>query len=128
MAARNVALGTVLSATTGYLLCDFTELQDFLEFMAGEPVWTHQLGRVAAEVRTSLAISHPDVADLTFPGVPDGVAPVPFIMRWLDDLTARIGYGAVELSPLHGDDHTPIDPIDEFRMHSDAEIIVIETD
>lgn len=37
------SLGAAVSAYTGFLLCDFADMQAFIEEVMGHPVWTHQL-------------------------------------------------------------------------------------
>lgn len=34
----------IVSAYTGYLMCDFAEMHKYIEEKLGRPVWTHELG------------------------------------------------------------------------------------
>ena len=34
----------IVSAYTGYLMCDFNDLHAYIEKKLGRPVWTHELG------------------------------------------------------------------------------------
>lgn len=34
----------VISAYTGFLICDFADMQEGVEKKLGHPVWTHQFG------------------------------------------------------------------------------------
>lgn len=34
----------IVSAYTGYLMCDFAEMHQYIEEKLGRPVWTHELG------------------------------------------------------------------------------------
>lgn len=36
----------IVSAYTGYLMCDFDDLHKFIEDTLGRPVWTHELASV----------------------------------------------------------------------------------
>ena len=35
----------IVSAYTGYLMCDVTEVHKYIEEKLGRPVWTHELAR-----------------------------------------------------------------------------------
>jgi hypothetical protein len=56
----------VLSLTTGCLLGDFSEMHDLAEFLAGEPVYTHQLAHeaFAQELREGIYAQEPSLRDL----------------------------------------------------------------
>lgn len=43
MTARRFPVEVVLSVSSGVLLCDFSLMHEFIEFIAGHPVWTHEL-------------------------------------------------------------------------------------
>jgi hypothetical protein len=43
MSAKDFPIEVVLSLTTGRLLCNFGDLQDLIEHVAGHSVWTHEL-------------------------------------------------------------------------------------
>jgi hypothetical protein len=43
MTKRDFPTEVVLSILTGRLLCDFADMHECIEFLAGEPVFTHQL-------------------------------------------------------------------------------------
>lgn len=49
----------VLSAITDRLVCDIGGLYEVLSYMAGEPVWTHQLPRVGREAAAVLLAAQP---------------------------------------------------------------------
>jgi hypothetical protein len=58
-------LGTVLSMTTGKLLCEMDDLYRIAEHLTGSPVWTHQLGRVMTESRPHLLSQFPALVGVT---------------------------------------------------------------
>ena len=33
----------IVSAYTGYLMCDFADMHEYIEDILGRPVWTHEL-------------------------------------------------------------------------------------
>lgn len=43
----------IVSAYTGYLMCDFSKVHEYIEKTLGRPVWTHELAdvRVKEEIR-----------------------------------------------------------------------------
>ena len=42
----------IVSAYTGYLMCDFSEVHKYIEDLFGRPVWTHELAdeRIQSEL------------------------------------------------------------------------------
>lgn len=118
-------LGDVLSLTTGRLLsrAGMSGVHEICEFMAGEPVWTHQLPRVMEEAGPSILVRHPDLAAIE---VPDDLGTAEAVYGWLDGAEAT--YGATwEITQLPDEDHTSIDPISEMRMmRPDMPIVAVE--
>lgn len=51
----------VLSVVTGSLVSEFSFVHQMLEWMAGEPVWTHQLPRVCREAVPVIIAAHPSL-------------------------------------------------------------------
>lgn len=43
----------IVSAYTGYLMCDFSEVHKYVEELLGRPVWTHELAneRIQSELQ-----------------------------------------------------------------------------
>ncbi len=110
---RDFALGDVLSVLTGVLVSrrHMDGVHDLLTYMAGEPVWTHQLPRIAEEAAPEICRQHPDLADIR---VPAGMT-AEQTLAWLAEQEAR--YGAHRrLTPLPEADHTSIDPLTEMAM------------
>lgn len=54
----------VLSLTDGRLLCEFEKLHELVEFLAGEPVYTHQMAfrPFVEDLRSSAIAQHPKLA------------------------------------------------------------------
>lgn len=46
----------IISAYTGYLMCDFNDVHKFIEKILGRPVWTHELAdeHVQVEIKNRL--------------------------------------------------------------------------
>lgn len=43
----------VVSAYTGYLMCDFGDMHEYIEKVMGRPVWTHEMAdeRIMEKIR-----------------------------------------------------------------------------
>lgn len=123
MATKEFPTTVVMSAVSGFLMCDFPLVHEFCEFMAGEPVWTHQLPRVGREAQAAFLRQHPD-------------------KRWAIDLCDTVNkdnYQAVadrlidEIGPMiavhsMGDEeHERIDPVSELaeQVHPSKIIPVV---
>ena len=61
----------IVSAYTGYLMCDFNDMQRYVEERLGRPVWTHEFGlhEVQEEIRKAVK---PDFLALCQQEVKDG--------------------------------------------------------
>lgn len=129
MTTQTFPLGTVLTVTTGRLLCEMDDLYRILEFMAGEPVWTHQLPRVSDEVKPVILALYPQLEEVEVPEKFEGETKdelMDAVMEWLDEQAETRG-SAFQLAPLDIMDHTSIDPISEIRlMRPDVPVIAIE--
>lgn len=110
MSAKRFHLGDVLSVTTDRLLSPsgMPGLFAFLKHLTGEPIFTHQIGRVRGEAAPHLlaqfpALSAVTIDDLTAEGRP----------FWLVE-KARIYGEWFEVEPLPEHAHENIDPIGEL--------------
>ncbi len=56
---RSFPIEVIVSCTQGSLLCEFSKLHEFIEFVCDGPVWTHQLPRVSESVRAGVLKQHP---------------------------------------------------------------------
>lgn len=121
--AQKFHVGTVLSITTGKLMTPTTppinDVYKILQYMAGEPIWTHQIGRVMKECAPAILRQHPQ------------------LFAWRDDVTSENfrdrlvdavnQFGKfLEIAPLSAEDHESIDPMSELaeRQHPDKIITV----
>lgn len=121
---RAFHLGDVLTVTTGRFLCPdgVDGLYKILGWMTGESLMTHQLMRAGDECREPLLAQHPDLA---YVEVPDDFESESAVRAWLADQVAFYGERR-EVSPLHEDDHTRIDPLTELHMLAPhAPVIVV---
>lgn len=66
MSTRAFQTDILLSITTGRLLCEFSDMHQCAEYLAGEPVWTHQFAYKAFndELAKAVLSQHPDLADV----------------------------------------------------------------
>lgn len=122
MSDREFPTPVVMSAVSGFLLCDFSDVQEFCEFMAGEPVWTHQLPRVGREAQASFLRQHPDkqwAIDLCKTVNKDNYKAV------ADRLIDEIG-PLLAMHPMSEDEHECIDPVSELaeKVHPDKIVVV----
>lgn len=114
---REFPTAVVASATSGILLCEFSKMHEFAEFVMGHPIWTHHFadkGLWRDMKRTILA---------QCPGMPTklkGVTP--------ENVFARIAELEVELGAAQtirkGDGRTAMRPTDGIPDH--VKVIQIE--
>lgn len=132
MNSRAFHLGDILTVTTGGRLVSPRHMKgvyDILNWMTGDDLMTHQLPRACRECEGPLLAQHPDLAGVTVPEVfGDGTRESAELAvgAWLAEQVAVYGETR-EVEPLNPDDHTRIDPLDEFRIVAPhAEVIVVE--
>lgn len=98
---RSWPLGVVLSLTQDRLACNFGDVQEFVEWMLGEPVWTLGVGAAVEPVRAHILTQRPDLADVTMPDVV-AAGGERDITAWLRRMAVGLG-SEVELEPLPAD-------------------------
>lgn len=117
-ATRTFHLGDVLSVVIERLVAPghMTAVQGLLEYMAGEPIWTHQLPRVAREAAPALLAQHPQLAKVQAPDFGDDRdLAEQAVEAWLSEQVARYGE-TLEVAPLSAENHTSIDPLSELGL------------
>lgn len=122
MTTERFHLGAVLSMTTGKLLCKMDDIYRIAQHLAGEPVWTHQLGRVMTESKPHLLAQFPALASVTGEEVNgDNFA------TWLLDRVAEHGE-FLDVAPMPEHAHESIDPISELaeKVHPSKIITVVD--
>jgi len=62
-------LGTILSVVTPVLLTDIGNVYEILNYMTGDDLFTHQLPRVAEEMRSVILKQHPQLMEINADGV-----------------------------------------------------------
>lgn len=127
--ARRFHLGDILTVTTGGILLSprlMDGMYDILGWLAGEPVWTHQIPRVVREAQSIVLAQHPDLADVV---VPEFAEPrEQTVPAWLAEQVERFGEHR-DVAPMSPVDHTSVDPLAEFRMsYPDKPVIVVTSD
>lgn len=116
-AAETFPLADVLGTITGRLLGKIDGIYRVSQFMAGEPVWTHQLPRVGMEIQHVVLRQHPQLA----PVIQEAKSVTPENWRsMLAGWVERFG-PTITLQPMGTDDHESIDPISELaeKVHPD---------
>ena len=119
---QDFLIADVIGAITGRLLGKMDGIYQVSQFMAGEPVWTHQLSRVVKEICPAVLRQHPQLAPVM--AEVEAVNPD----NWQDMLAGWISrFGeTLALSPMMADEHQRIDPLSEIaeKVHPDRIIAV----
>lgn len=116
-------LGDILSITTGRLVSPrhMDGVYDILEFMTGDELFTHQLPRVARECEPYLKEQFPLLANITGEEITRDNW-----REWLKNKVEEFGEYH-EVYPIHAEDHTHIDPIQELiDLKGEKNVIVIQ--
>jgi hypothetical protein len=69
MMTKKVRTGVILSVVTGKLCCEFSDVHECIEHMAGGPIWTHQIPGWFDANREKLAAAFPDLANRDMSGL-----------------------------------------------------------
>ncbi len=72
MNSKKFHISTLITAGTGILVTEMADVYKILNFMSGESLMTHQLPRVGDECEPVLKDLYPWLAEINFPGFPDG--------------------------------------------------------
>jgi hypothetical protein len=120
--SKTFPLASVLSVTTGVLLCDIGKLYEILNFMTGDNLFTHQLPRARNECAPYLCEEFPALATIDTSQVTED--------NWKAWLSQQIEQHGeyMEVVPLPEHRHEFIDPISELAetVHP-SKICVIKT-
>lgn len=120
MDTQRFHLGAVLSMTTGKLLCQMDDVYRIAAHLAGEPIWTHQLGRVMTESKPHLLEQFPALAVVTGEEVTGEN-----FAAWLYERVGEHGEW-FDVAPMPADAHESIDPLSELaeRVHPDKIVTI----
>ena len=124
---KTFPIGTVLSLTKDILLGEFDSLHEAIEYVAGYPVWTHQLPRVAEAIKPhvmeDLRTYYPALVEVevplnewrAMPGWEDGSADkAKVIDDWVEEFRIEhILPSEIALTPMP-QGPAPRDPIEEI--------------
>ena len=121
---RDFHISDILSMTTGKLVSSrhMTGVYELAEWMAGEPIWTHQLPRMFREAKPVLLAAHPQLVDADCEGVtPENIADR--IAGWVEQFGETL-----PVPRMNADQHERIDPLSELveKVGPDR-IVVVET-
>ena len=114
----------VLSAITGYLICQINGIYEVLNYMTGESVFTHQLPRIGREATPVILTVHPELQAAIEEAkqiTPDNWH------EWRDRWIDRYG-PTISVPKMTADQHERIDPMSELaeKIHPDK-IVVVRT-
>ena len=125
--SKRFTLGAVLSVTTGKLLCPFDELHEFLDYLTGQSLFTHQLPRASQSARSYILSVY---EDLEFTDVPpiegtreEREAQVKSFLDFLVDSGYSKDYEFEQMPYFEAKD--PIQELIEMRGSSDGIIPVV---
>lgn len=120
MTTERFHLSAVLTMTTGKLLCQMDDIYRLAQYLAGEPVWTHQLGRVMTESKPHLLEQFPALASVTG----EEVTPENFA-AWLYERVTEHGEW-LDVASMSEHAHESIDPLSELaeKVHPDRIVTV----
>lgn len=114
----------VLTTITGRVLAErgIDGVYQVLNFMTGESLMTHQLGRVSKEATIAILQQHPELTDTITEA--EAITGENW-KQWRDLWIKRYGK-EITLSPMTEDQHERIDPISELSemVHPDKIITV----
>jgi hypothetical protein len=122
---KEFSTAAVLSAITGVLVCEFGDVHQVAEFMAGGPVWTHQLPRVSLEAQSVMERRDPRITEAVRESA--DITPENYLTyrdMWVDR------FGPMMTVPrMNAGQHESIDPLSELaeKVHPDR-IIAVVTD
>jgi hypothetical protein len=122
---RKFHLGDILSITTGRLVSPrhMDGVDDILNYMTQDNLFTHQLPRAAEECAPWLIRRHPQLAKVQ---VPDTFEGKDHVDRWLVEQVRLYGE-ELEVGPIPRDDHEKKDPLTELEeMVGKDKIIVVK--
>jgi hypothetical protein len=118
---KTFSIAEILTVVHGPLLCEVGRIYDFLNYMTGDNLMTHQLPRAADQCTPALREQFPDLAALVLP-----------ILHGQEEVTAYLEFLVAEhgetreVAPLA--EYTPVDPIKELiamRGGDSSNIIVV---
>jgi len=119
---REFHLGDILSITKRWVVSprgSFGVL-DVLSYMTGDTVWVHQVPRIGEECLPELERQHPDLDIIESPR---GLQTNEEIAAWIGPILVKYGEYRRVL-PLHPDQHTSIDGVEELISWGAAEKII----
>ena len=121
MEKKQFHIGDVLSVTTGRLVSPrhIDGLYDILNFMTGDDLYTHALGRASEDCKPFLLAEHPSLAAITG----DEVTRENW-REWLSKMVAEFG-GYLEVSKIEDGGYTAIDPIAELLSMTNKPVVAV---
>jgi hypothetical protein len=141
MNKKSIHISALISVYSGCMVCTkergiydypITGVYEVCDFMSGESNFTHQLPRIADEVRPYLREQFPWLIAYEKGKMPDfargknGQSAInAHVDAWIDVQIAKHGEW-FDVIPMHPEDHASPDLIQEFReMAPDAKLIII---
>jgi len=119
----NFDLGTILSIVTPVLLTEMGNVYEILDYMTGDSNFTHQLPRVAAEMRPVILEQHPQLAEVNAEGIG-----TENWKEFLRDMVSKYGE-SLPIVPCGLWQHRTIDPQEEMleMLNGDESKLVMVT-
>lgn len=118
--SQSFKLGTVLSITTGFLLCEVEQLYKILDFLTGQSLYTHQLPRAADFGKTHILSIYPELEGIEVPDIRTEQE----VDVYLQSLIEKGLKEEYELSPMTDFvQKNPIEELIEMRGSTDGIIV-----
>lgn len=122
METKKFSVAAAFSITTGKLLCDFGDMHELAEWIAGHPIWTHEFASKELSTKLSDAIleQHPELDDC----YPATNVNGDNYLDWLSVEVARLGTTQLEFTK--GDSERTEGPVESMqRMYPGKKVIVV---
>ena len=116
-------LGTVLTITSGIVLCPVDEIYEILNYMTGDNLMTHSLPRAMDICQEPLLEQFSELRGIKVPEMTGQEE----CSKWLDSISDKYGRVFV-VSPLKEGVYKYVDPIEELVDMAGADkMIIVET-
>ena len=112
---KNIDLGVILSITTHRLYGELDDYYEALRYLTGDPIWSHQIGRVCEQVKPYILSLYPQLEGV---GSNEKFNSEEEVFAFVKSQKDVFG-DSLPLSPMpKSDGYSYVDPIEEFTEMS----------
>ena len=121
MRTKRFHLSVLLTISTGRLVCDIGDIYKILDWMTGDELFTHQLGRAMDECKPWLLRRHPELKKIDkvelaeLDRLLEEFEPHCACARWVSTCADILCCSQFDVLPIPKDDHQHIDPVEELE-------------